>query len=53
LDDQTQVTVYTIDGKQAGSATSHTGVANVATDLKPDSIAIVKVGEKSVKVVVR
>lgn len=53
LDDQTQVTVYTIDGKQAGSATSHTGVANVATDLKPGSIAIVKVGEKSVKVVVR
>ena len=53
LDDQTQVWVYTVDGKQAGSATSHAGVANVATNINPGSIAIVKIGEKAMKVVVK
>ena len=53
LDDHTQVRVYTVDGKQAGSATSHAGVANVATNINPGSIAIVKIGDKAMKVMVK
>ena len=50
-DDGTQVTVYTIDGMQAGSAVSHNGTAIVGTNLRTGSVAIVKIGNKSVKVV--
>ena len=53
LDDHTQVKVYTLDGKQAGSATSHDGVANIATNINPGSIAIVKIGDKSIKVLMK
>jgi hypothetical protein len=53
LDDHTQVKVYTMDGKQAGSATSHHGVATIATSIQPGSIAIVKLGDKSMKLVMK
>ena len=52
-DDGTQVSVYNINGTQAGSAVSCNGSAMVNTNLQPGSIAIVKIGEKSVKVVVK
>ena len=52
-DEGTQVSVYTVNGTQAGSAVSKNGQAVVATSLQPGSVAIVKVGEKSVKVVVK
>ena len=52
-DDGTQVSVYAINGTQAGSAVSKNGQAVVATSLQPGSVAIVKVGEKSVKVLVK
>jgi len=52
VDEGTQVNVYSINGTQAGSAISQSGVAIVNTNLQPGSIAIVKVGEKSIKVVI-
>jgi len=52
-DDRTNVSVYTTDGKQVGSTVSQNNVATFATSIQPGSIAIVKVGEKSVKVVMR
>jgi len=53
VDDRTNVDVYTTDGKQVGSAISQNNVATIATSIQPGSIAIVKVGEKSIKVVMK
>ncbi len=52
-DDGTPVSVYTVNGTQAGSAVSKNGQATVATNLQAGSVAIVKIGEKSVKVVLK
>lgn len=52
-DDGEKVNVYTINGTQSGSAVSKNGKAMVGTNLQKGSIAIVKVGDKSVKVMVR
>ena len=48
-----RISVYSINGTQAGSAISQNGQTVVGTNLQPGSIAIVKIGEKTVKVVVR
>ncbi len=53
VDEGTQVNVYGINGTQAGSAVSQAGAATINTNLQPGSIAIVKIGQKSVKVVVK
>ena len=53
VDDGTQVNVYGINGTQAGSAISQSGAATINTNLQPGSIAIVKIGQKSVKVVMK
>ena len=53
IDDGTQVAVYTPDGKQAGSAVCRNGAALVGTSIQPGNTAIVKIGEKSVKVIVK
>ena len=52
-DEGTMVSVYSINGTQAGSAISNSGQAMVNTNLQPGSIAIVKIGEKSVKLVIK
>ena len=52
-DDYTSISVYTIDGVQMGSAISKNGVALVNTSITSNSIAIVKVGNKSVKVLMK
>ncbi len=52
-DDSTNVSIYATDGKQMGSAISRNNAATIATNLRPGSVAIVRVGEKSVKVVVK
>ena len=51
LADGTQVSLYAIDGSLIGSATSFGKIATVNTILKKDSIVIVRIGEKAVKVV--
>ena len=53
VDEGTQVNVYSINGTQAGSAISQNGQAVVATNLQAGSVAIVKIGQKSVKVVIK
>ena len=53
VDDRTNVTVYTTDGKQVGSAISQNNIATIATSIQPGAIAIVKVGDKAVKVVIK
>ena len=53
VDEGTQVNVYGVNGTQAGSAISQSGAATINTNLQPGSIAIVKIGQKSVKVVMK
>ena len=53
VDDRTNVSVYTTDGKQVGSAISQNNTATIATSIQPGSIAIVKIGEKAIKVVMK
>jgi len=47
------VAVYAADGQLYGSSIVSNGQATVSTNLQPGSIAIVKIGDKTVKVVVR
>ena len=53
LRNETQIRVYDAKGTQAGSSVSQNGAAIVNTNLQPGSIAIVRIGEKSFKVVVK
>jgi len=53
VDEGTQVNVYGINGTQAGSAISQSGAATINTNLQPGSIAIVKIGQKSVKIAIK
>ncbi len=52
-DDGTPINVYSINGFQAGSAISRNGFASINTSLQSGSVAIVKVGEKIIKVLVK
>jgi hypothetical protein len=53
IDDGTQVSVYSVNGTQVGTAVVQNGQATVSTTLQSGSIAIVKIGQKSVKVLLR
>ena len=53
IDDGTKIYAYEVNGIQVGSAISHNGYANLNTNMKPGSIAIIKIGDRSVKVVVK
>ena len=53
VNDGERINVYTTNGMQAGSAISKNGKAMVDTNLPKGSIAIVKIGNKSVKVLVK
>ena len=52
-DDGERVGVYSINGSQVGTAVSQNGAATVNTTLQSGSVAIVKVGEKSIKVMIK
>ncbi len=49
----TEVRVYSVYGIMAGSAAATDNSAQINTNLLPGSIAIVKIGEKSVKIVMK
>lgn len=49
----TQVAIYGTDGKEYGSAICIQGGTTIATSLKPGSVAVVKIGEKAVKVTIK
>ena len=53
LDDGQQVRVYSINGTEAGAAVSSNGQATVGINLKAGSVAIVKIGDRSVKVAIK
>jgi hypothetical protein len=52
-DDGELVTIYTIDGTQHGRGVCQNGSATIVTSLNPGAVAIVKVGDKSVKNVMK
>lgn len=52
-DDGERIGVYSINGSQVGTAVSQNGAATVNTTLQPGSVAIIKVGKKSVKVMMK
>ena len=51
--EDTPIAIYDADGKQYGTTIAGKSGATVATSLRPGSVAIVKIGEKSVKVVIK
>ena len=52
-DDGTKIGIYNINGTLAGEGTSRNGCATVNTNLQPGSVAIIKIGDRSVKVVIK
>ena len=53
ISNNTSVTVYTTDGVLVGSATATNHTATISTSLTPGTVAIVNLGKKSVKIMVR
>ncbi len=52
-EDDTNISVYAIDGIQVGATTSRNGVASIMTTIPKNSVAIIKIGNKSVKVMMK
>ena len=52
-DDNTTVAAYTLEGVQLGSAVSRNGVATINTNVSAGTVTIVKIGSKSVKIVMQ
>ena len=53
IGNETEVKVYTLDGTLAGSATATNRTATISTSLTSGTIAVVKIGEKAVKIVIK
>ena len=51
--DGTPISVYTIAGTEAGSAVSQNSMARISTSMQQGDIAIVRIGNRSVKVVLK
>jgi hypothetical protein len=51
--DKAKVEVYTLGGTEAGNGIAANGIATISTNLNSGEIAVVKIGEKSVKIVVK
>ena len=49
----TPISVYGIDGRMCGSSIAEKGCAMITTSLQPGSVAVVKIGEKAVKVLIK
>ena len=52
-EDGTRIGVYNVNGQQIGSAVSAFNTTDVSTPLKKGDVAIVKVGQRSVKVIMK
>ena len=50
VDNGTHIYVYDINGKRSGFAVSQSGSATIKTSLQLGSVAIIKVGQKSIKI---
>ena len=53
LADKAKVEVYTLSGVEAGNGIATNGTATISTNLNNGEIAVVKIGEKSIKIVVK
>lgn len=53
IDDDTMVAVYDLAGRQVGHAVGSGGTATVSTTLRDGDKAIVKVGQRTVKLIVK
>jgi hypothetical protein len=53
LGDSERVAIYQIDGKQVATAKAYNGRTSVATNISKGSAVIVKIGDKTVKVVMQ
>lgn len=53
IDDGSNIAVYTVSGQMIGSTKAQGNQASLATNIKKGEVAIIKVGEKSVKVVMQ
>lgn len=53
VDDNIPVFVYTLDGKLAGSSTSQNGVVYIKTDILAGDVAIVRIGERTIKMLMK
>ena len=49
----TPIAIYSVDGKEYGSTTSEKDRTTIPASLQPGTVAIVKIGEKSVKVAIK
>jgi hypothetical protein len=49
----TPIAIYGIDGMKYGTAVAERGVISIATSLHPGSVAVVRIGEKAVKVLMK
>lgn len=52
-DKGTPINVYNTSGKMVGSATVASEIVNIPTTLNPGEIALVKIGEKAVKIITK
>lgn len=53
LDNGTNITVFSVSGNLLGSTKANGNQSSLITNLKRGDIAIVKIGEKSIKVVMQ
>ena len=53
VDDGETIDVYTINGVNRGSVVSQNGVASIDSNIQSGNVAIVKIGKKSIKVIVK
>ena len=53
VDDGASIAVYTVSGQKVGSTKANGNQASLATNIKKGEVAIIKIGEKSVKVVMQ
>lgn len=51
--DGTLIAIYGVDGRKYGTAVADRDRATIPTSLQPGSVAIVKIGEKAVKVLIK
>ena len=49
----TPIAIYGVDGREYGSADAEKDRTTIATSLQPGSVAVVKIGEKSIKVLLK
>lgn len=51
--DGTDIAVYDTSGQMVGSGKAHSNSSSIATDLRSGSVAIIRIGDKSVKIVMK